>query len=96
VVFKKSKTFLKYMEKKTPAEQLADIIEANPSCFFHIDNDSWQMTKGEGGFKEITNSDRIQWMTEWYDRSGNYGAGIAEALVILLNRRGFEIRAESV
>lgn len=81
---------------KSKAEQLADLIEANPDCFFHIDNDCWDMVNSESPNEEITHSDKISWITDWYSGSGQYGAGIAEALVILLNRRGFNIKAEAV
>lgn len=81
------------MAKKSDAEKLADLIEANPNCHFFIDNDSWDMHLGQ---KELTDSSKLAWSTEWYSHSSNYGAGIAEALVILLNRRGFNIKAEAV
>jgi len=81
------------MSQKSNAEKLADLIEANPSSHFLIDNDWWEMHRGQ---KEITNSDKLAWPTEWYSHSSNYGTGIAEALVILLNRRGFNIKSEAV
>jgi hypothetical protein len=82
--------------EKSKAEQLADLIEANPNCFFHIDNDDWYMTKEGDEWEELTESRKLEWRTNWYSHSSNYGAGIAEALVILLNRRGFNIKAEAV
>jgi hypothetical protein len=81
------------MAKKSDAEKLADLIEANPNCHFLIDNDSWDMHRGQ---KKVTDSSKLAWSTEWYAHSSNYGAGIAEALVVLLNRRGFNIKAEAV
>jgi uncharacterized membrane protein YkgB len=83
------------MAKKSDAEKLADLIEANPNCTFFIDNDSWDMYKNEMQ-KSLADSYKYSWATDWYSNSNNYGAGIAEALVILLNRRGFNIKAEAV
>jgi hypothetical protein len=90
------------MNKK--AEQLADLIEKNPNCFFNIDNDVWYMMDRAASMddtednepKEITESGEYDWSTDWYSHSSNYGAGIAEALIVLLNRRGFNIKAEAV
>lgn len=82
------------MKYKT-AEALADVIEANPSCLFEIDNDCWFMMD-EMNQKEITSDVDGEWRTKWYGHSNNYGAGIAEALIILLNRRGFKIEAHAV
>lgn len=90
------------MNKK--AEQLADLIEKNPNCFFNIDNDVWYMMDREAqetdsesnSQKEIAESGEFNWNTDWYSNSSNYGAGIAEALIVLLNRRGFNIKAEAV
>jgi hypothetical protein len=76
------------------AKKLADLIEANPNCKFEIDNDNWCMVNKDG--EEIINSDSFGWYTDWYSDSSNYGFGIAEALVILLNRKGFKITAEAV
>lgn len=81
---------------KSKAEQLADLIEANPNCQFDIDNDSWFMGSGEDAAKEVTDSEAFYWETEWYGHSSNYGAGISEAFIILLNRRGFNIKASAV
>lgn len=95
--------------KKT-AEELADFIEANPNCKFDIDNDGWFMMGSIKGEKteiqkrfdeeyeenQIADSSDYSWDTNWYGHSSNYGFGIAEALVILLNRRGFKIEAMAV
>lgn len=89
---------------KKQAEKLADLIEKNPTCYFAIDNDIWQMFDRElndeddedNGPKELAESGEFAWSTDWYSGSNEYGAGIAEALVILLNRRGFNIKAEAV
>lgn len=92
------------MSKKSMAEKLADIIEKNPNCFFSIDNDCWWMMDREPTIeddennesKELAESGEFAWNTEWYGHSSNYGFGIAEALIILLNRRGFNIKASAV
>jgi hypothetical protein len=82
------------------AEELADLIEANPNCRFDIDNDVWYITQPAGDDndegKELAESGQYSWITEWYSHSSNYGAGLAEAMVILLNRRGFKIEALAV
>lgn len=82
------------MDRNTAIEKLADLIEANPECTFEIDNDAWYMSDKKG--KEITNSEHWEYSTDWYSHSNNYGAGIAEAMIRLLNRRGFNIKATSV
>lgn len=78
------------------AEKLADLIEKNPNAHFQIDNDCWTMLKNENSRQIITDSDKLSWETEWYAHSSNYGAGIAEALVIIAKRKGLNISAESV
>lgn len=75
------------------AEKLANLIEKNPECLFEIDNDVWYMTAKD---KEVTDSKNRGYSTDWYAHSSNYGAGIAEALIVLLNRRGFKIEARGV
>lgn len=87
--------------KKSMAEKLADLIEANPTCKFEIDNDVWcitdkDMETSEDDVKEIAESGEYYWITDWYSHSNQYGAGLAEAMVILLNRRGFNIKASAV
>jgi hypothetical protein len=92
------------MAKSSKAEQLADFIEANPHCKFDIDNDGWYITKPiddkaaivEYEENQIADSQDYQWETDWYSGSNLYGAGLAEAMVILLNRRGFNIKASAV
>lgn len=88
---------------KKEAQKLADLIEQNPSCKFDIDNDMWYMivpskkeNAEEDNSDEIADSNKFAWSTDWYGHSSNYGAGIAEALIILLNRRGFDIHANAV
>jgi hypothetical protein len=76
------------------AEKLADLIEKHPNCTFKIDNDGWWMENAKG--KMITDSDKFDYDTDWYGNSGNYGAAIAEAMIVLLNRNGFNIQAEAV
>lgn len=84
------------MAKKSPAEKLADFIEKNPKCEFHIDNDGWYITTPENPENQAADDSDYNWQTEWYDSSDNYGAGLAEAMVILLNRRGFKINAHAL
>jgi hypothetical protein len=83
---------MKYNKK---AEELADLIEANSNVEFAIDNDCWYINRKSDG-KEIASSDQHYWSTDWYSGSNQYGAGLAEALVILLNRKGFNIEASAV
>jgi hypothetical protein len=78
------------------AEKLADLIEKYPGANFQIDNDSWVMLSFAGSDRVITDSDKLKWETDFYGSSKCYGAGIAEALIILLNSRGLNITAESV
>jgi hypothetical protein len=82
--------------KKTPAEKLADFIEANPQCEFNIDNDGWYITTPDSNGNLVAESSDFEWDTEWYSYSSRYGSGLAEAMVILLNRRGFKIEAQAV
>lgn len=93
------------MPTNKKAEQLADFIEKHPSCLFNIDNDAWYILKAnvdkpddikDYEENQIADDSDYQWETDWYAHSSNYGAGLAEALVILLNRRGFNIKAEAV
>lgn len=95
------------MTTKSKAEQLADLIENNPNCKIDIDNDVWYICEKTNGkeldsddedteYKELANSEYYSFTSEWYSHSSNYGAGVADALVILLNRRGFNIEASAV
>lgn len=93
------------MGKKSKAEELADLIEKNPNCLFEIDNDCWYMSKKTQDIQEndededelqIASSTTHNWDTDWYSDGSNYGAAIAEALIVLLNRRGFNIEARAV
>lgn len=98
------------MKYNKEAEKLADFIEANPNCKFDIDNDCWFIMKPIEGKKtelqetfneeyeenQIADDSDYRWDTYWYGNSSNYGFGLAEALVILLNRRGFNIEASAV
>lgn len=88
--------------KNKTIKKLADLIEKNPNCKFNIDNDQWDITvpnpnpKDENEDEPIADSDEYQTDTEWYSGGNLYGSALAEAMVELLNRRGFEIEAESV
>ncbi len=87
--------------KNKKAEELADFIEDNPNCKFDIDNDVWYIMKSEDQSRNddsdlLTTSSEFEWKTQWYSHSSNYGSGLAEAMVVLLNRRGFNIEASAV
>lgn len=82
--------------KTGEAEKLADFIEKHPECTFEIDNDGWYITTPESPENQVADDSDYSWDTEWYGNSSHYGAGLAEALVVLLNRRGFKITAQSV
>lgn len=85
------------MEEQT--KKLADLIEAYPTCEFHIDNDNWQVTIQRDGEEELTTiarSDDYSDQTNWYSYGNTYGSALADAMVELLNRRGFKIEASAV
>lgn len=98
------------MEYNKKAEELADFIEANPNCKFEIDNDGWFILQPISGDKtevqkefgeeyeenQIADDSDFEWETNWYSSSNLYGSGLAEAMVVLLNRRGFKIVAGAV
>lgn len=87
-------------------EKLAAIIEASPTCNFEIDNDCWYITKPNPEYNgrmdgvepviELANSSTFDWESDWYNWSNNYGEGLAEVLVFMLNKRGFNITASAV
>lgn len=81
-------------------KKLADIIEANPKCQFNIDNDYWDVTlppKNDDDESEtLATSDDFAYSSEWYGHSSNYGFALSEAMIELLNRRGFNIQASAV
>lgn len=84
------------------AEKLADIIEANPNCMMNIDNDDWFITElsseddDDDERKVFAEASKFGYETLWYGHSSNYGFALAEAMIILLNRRGFNIQAAAV
>lgn len=82
------------MEKKELIKKLADLIEKNPNCTFEIDNDVWYMMDANGN--QVATSDDFSYSTDWYGHSSNYGFGITEALIEILNRKGFQIKASAV
>lgn len=89
------------MANNKTAERLADLIEKHPDCEFTIDNDCWSIydpnkIDDNDDALELASDENFQWNTDWYSGSNLYGAGLAEAMVILLNRRGFKIRASAV
>lgn len=88
------------MTREKAIKKLADIIEANPKCQFSIDNDCWQVCLPSDNEDEdgviLADSEDFGYATEWYGHSSHYGAGLSEALIELLKRRGFEINASAV
>lgn len=80
--------------RNTIINKLADLIEDNPECTFEIDNDAWYMNSPTGD--QITSSEQWEYSTDWYGNSSNYGAGIAEAFITILNRQGFNIKVVAV
>lgn len=82
------------MDRRTAITKLADLIEANPECSFDIYNDIWYIMDKNG--EEITNSESWNFKTNWYGPSYNYGFGLSEVLVELLNRRNFSIEASAL
>ena len=80
-------------------EQLADFIEQNPNCMIDIDNDAWfiyEPAYDDIESKDITDSTKFSFNSNWYGHSSNYGFGVADALVVLLNRRGFNLKVQAV
>lgn len=95
------------MTKQSQAiQEIATIIQNNPNCEIRIDNDYWDIIditafdkdgdEIEGREPILADSNRYNFNSNWYGNSNNYGAGVADALVELLNRNGFNIKAEAV
>ncbi len=97
------------MQREQALQELAAIIEANPNCNFEIDNDCWYITKPNPNYNkdaeatdensptiEIAESGTYWWSTNWYSESNDYGVGLAEVLIFMLNKRGFNISASGV
>ena len=90
--------------KQELIEQLADILENNPNAFIEIDNDVWYIfdkpyTETEDGAEygeEIAHSVQFKFESDWYSASNLYGFGVADALICLLNRKGFNFTAKAV
>lgn len=80
---------------KSKSEELAELIESNPECTFHIDNDCWWIV-GADGETEIASSGSHWFDEDWYGDSNTYGAGLAIAMIKILNKRGFKIQSTSV
>jgi hypothetical protein len=88
----------------TPLEELTKIIEDNPNCYIRIDNDSWdilsrELQEGDDENNEpkiLADSSHFEYATEWYGHSTNYGVGIAEALLTILNKKGFNIKVHCI
>jgi len=84
-------------------EKLVKIIEDNPGCYISIDNDYWEILERNYNYdidddepRRLAHSDDYQFETNWYSESNSYGIGIAEALVIILNKKGFSLKVEAV
>ncbi len=94
------------MQREQALRELAAIIEANPNCEFQIDNDCWYIVIPNPAYDgsnddieptiEIASHSKYSWESEWYNWSNNYGEGLAEVLIFLLNKRGFNITAGAV
>lgn len=82
------------MKNNQIAEKLADFIEANPNCIFEIDNDCWYISDEFG--QQIASYNDFSFYTDWYSSGNLYGAALSEAMVVLLNRKGFNIKASAV
>ncbi len=93
-------------DKKQAIQEIATIIQNNPNCEIRIDNDHWYILDTtaldkdgeeiEGREPVLADSDNYDFLSNWYSNSNYYGAGVADALVELLNRNGFNIKAEAV
>ena len=83
------------MIKEEAVKKLADIIEQNPDCKFSIDNDNWCIISNDNE-TILADSYDFEYRTDWYSHSTNYGAGLSEALIEILKRRGFNITASAV
>lgn len=85
------------MDRETIIKKLADLIEANPECQLNIDNDYWDITlPGAEDADFLATSHDYSFQTQWYGHSSNYGFGLSEVLIELLNRKGFQITASAV
>jgi len=82
------------MPKNKVIEKLADFIESNPDCSFEIDNDCWYINDKNGN--QIACDGDFVTNTDWYSSGNLYGASLSEAMVVLLNRKGFDIKASAV
>ena len=84
--------------------KLADVIESHPNAQIEIDNDVWWIYDGEPDFddetgyakNEIASSKTFKACSNWYSYGNQYGHLVADALVELLNRKGYNIKASSV
>jgi hypothetical protein len=84
-------------------KKLADIIEAHPDAQIEVDNDAWWIYDGfpdfdETGYaeNEIASSQQFKARSNWYGFGNQYGHLVVDALVELLNRKGFNIKASAV
>jgi hypothetical protein len=74
-------------------KKLADLIELHPNAQIEIDNDIWCIYDGEN---EIASSKKMNARSNWYSCGNQYGHLVADALVELLNRKGFNLKASAV
>lgn len=85
-------------------KKLADVIEAHPNAQIEIDNDVWWIYDGEPDFDDetgyaknkIASSENFSARSNWYSYGNQCGHLVADALVELLNRKGFHIKASAV
>lgn len=91
-------------ENQEVIKKLADVIETHPNAYIEIDNDVWYIYDGEpecddetGEMKnQIASSSEYKARSNWYSCGNQYGHLVADALVELLNRKGFNLKASAV
>lgn len=77
-------------------ETLANIIEQNPDAIFRIDNDCWSMY--ENYVSDDDQYDPIEYANDdQFNKLENcYGIALSRAMIVVLNRRGFNLDWEPV
>ena len=84
-------------ENQEVIAKLADVIEAHPNAYIEIDNDVWYIYDETGEIEnQIASSGEYKAMSNWYSYGNQYGHLVADALVEILNRNGFNLRVSAV
>lgn len=91
-------------ENQEVIKKLADVLEGHPKACIEIDNDAWWIYDGEPLFDEesgeptnqIASSRDFPAESNWFSDGNYYGHLVADALVELLNRKGFNFKASAV